>query len=74
MTFDEYIQSLNPEQLEAFAERARVSVNYLTLHLMPRRKVPRKELMRRLADSAAPKVERLAVLEHFYPEMFKDVA
>lgn len=72
MKYSAYIKTLSKQQLAEYAERVGTSVDYLTIQLLPRRRIPRPKLMMKLADSSSPPcVKRIDVLEHFYPEMFE---
>lgn len=72
MAYEDYLRSLDSDALEAYAKRAGTTVDYIQIGIIPRKRVPRKGLMMRLAD-AAPGVPALDVLQHFYPEMFAEV-
>jgi hypothetical protein len=58
-------------ELQSFAHGCGTSVLYITGHLLPAKKVPRKDLLRDLVLASDGQLTREDVLEHFYPsEMF----
>lgn len=66
-TFSKFIKSLSEEELTSYAERCRTSAVYLTGHLRPGYKTPRKELMTALVINSNGALTRDDVLAHFYP-------
>lgn len=68
MDFKTYFSSLSKEEREAFARRAGTSVAYIQIHLMPRNRIPRPELMQKLCKASRGKISRQALLDFFYPE------
>ena len=52
MNINTYYKSLSQENRKQFAERAKTSPEYIEIHLLPRRKTPRKKTMEALADAS----------------------
>lgn len=50
--FDDYYRSMSREDRQAFAGRAGTSTAYIEIHLLPRRKMPKKETMLALAKAS----------------------
>ena len=50
--FDDFYRSMNREERQAFAKRADTSTAYIEIHLLPRRKMPKKETMQALAGAS----------------------
>lgn len=65
MLFKEFIRQLSPEELEDYARRCSTTPKYITVHLLPARKEPRKKLREALAEESGGKVSLGEVLEHF---------
>lgn len=66
MEFDTYYKSLSKDERKAFAGRAKTSTEYLEIHLLPRRKTPRKEMMRSLALASGEACSYEKIVEYFY--------
>lgn len=66
MTLRDYYRRLDAEAREQFAARAGTTRPYVEVHLLPRRKIPRPDLMRRLADATQGAVGLGDMLNHFY--------
>jgi len=49
MEIDAYYKNLSKEDRKEFADRAMTSPEYIEIHLLPRRKIPRRKTMERLA-------------------------
>lgn len=73
MDFKTYYRSLNREQRARFAEVAETSVEYIEIHLISRRKVPKKDLMQRLAQASDGKLSYLDLVEFFDPELIQQL-
>lgn len=65
MKFSDFVRSLTPPELEAYAVRCKTSSAYISTHLLHARKEPRKRLRLALATESDGKVSVLEVLEHF---------
>lgn len=66
-TFSKFIKSLTEDELTSYAQRCGTSAVYLTGHLRPGYKTPRKELMAALVINSKGALTRDDVLTHFYP-------
>ncbi|WP_110958196.1 hypothetical protein [Acinetobacter baumannii] len=54
ISFDVYVDSLSKSgELADYALRSGTSVNYILVHLKHRRKIPRKDLIVKLAEESA---------------------
>lgn len=69
--FEQYYRSMSQEDRAAYAERAGTSKEYIEIHLIPRRKVPKKQTMRALSDASEGAVTFEDVVSYFF---FNDVA
>lgn len=67
MTFDAYINSLTPQQLEDYAKRCGTSVLYLKNHLRGATRAPRLSLLNKLWQESGGAISRTDVLDHFFP-------
>jgi len=65
MKLRDYISSLDPEALMAYAARCRIAVSYLRLHVKYASKDPSVSLIRSLARESDGSVSLVEVLEHF---------
>lgn len=70
MKLKTFYRQLPRAEREAYAKRAGTTVNYLENHLIPARKMPRRDLMERLAAASNGEVSLDDVIQHF----FKSVA
>lgn len=52
MDFADFYRALDRENRKQFADRADTSPEYIEIHLLPRRKTPRKNTMQALADAS----------------------
>lgn len=52
MNFRDWYRALDREARKAFADRADTSPEYIEIHLLPRRKTPRRDTMQALADAS----------------------
>lgn len=69
MDLRSYFLSLDAEAQAKYAKKAGTTVNYIRCHLicdMPRRKTPRKKLMRGLEKASNGVLTRQNLLEYFY--------
>lgn len=66
MNFKTFYRGLGQPDREAFAERAGTTVGYLENHLIPARKVPKRDLMSRLAEASEGSCTFEDILDHFY--------
>lgn len=65
-----YFESLKTDaDVEAYAERCITSVDYLKIHTIPARKIPKKPLMVRLSQGSEGNVSVPEVLNHFYSDI-----
>lgn len=53
---------------EAYAARAGTSVAYIDIHLIPRRKTPRRETMRALAEASGGTLSYGDIVDYFYTD------
>lgn len=65
MNFGTWYRSLTREEREQFALRASTSREYIEIHLLPRRKNPRKDTMERLAKASLGEITFHQVVEYF---------
>lgn len=68
MTFKEFWDQLTDEQKEAYAAQAGTTANYIRQHLVPARRVPRREFMARMVEATEGQVSQREMLDHFYAE------
>lgn len=68
MKLKTYYRQLNHNERQAYALRARTTINYLDNHLIPGRKLPRQDLLKRLAEASEGNVELDDVLDHFFKQ------
>lgn len=70
MNLQDYYRSLDADEREAFALRAKTSRAYIEIHLMApdmgRRKTPRQALMKALAEASDGNCSMTDVLAHFF--------
>lgn len=74
MKFSDYYKSLDEKGKEDFARRVITTTKYIEIKLLPRRSIPRDELMRALWEQSDGNVSREEVLEHFYPSNADEAA
>ncbi|WP_034106752.1 hypothetical protein [Pseudomonas lurida] len=65
MMLRDYINSLNPNASQAYAERCGIAVSYLRLHVKYARKNPSVSLVKALSRESEGCVSLSEVLEHF---------
>lgn len=65
MDFAEFYRTLSREDRKQFADRADTSPEYIEIHLLPRRKTPRKDKMIALAAASEGKVTYEDVVRYF---------
>jgi|GEM_PF-6882399 len=67
MRFPDYFKSLSQAEREDFAQRAQLSPQYVTCHLIstPPRKMPRLPTLQRLAAASKGNVSMDEIIEHF---------
>lgn len=68
MSWERYYRQLNKQQRAEYAARAGTSCLYIEIHLMRRKKVPRRDLMERLAEATQGVCSVTDVVAHFYAE------
>ncbi len=66
MDFKAYYRSLDRSEREAYAVRAGTTVGYLENHLVYARKMPRRDLIERLANATEGAVSLDEIIEHFF--------
>lgn len=64
--FKAWFFSMSQEQREAYAKRAETSASYIQRQLTARRKIPREDLMKRLAAASEGRWTLPALLAFFY--------
>lgn len=70
MELKTYFKSLeNEADIQAYAERCGTSANYLKIHTIPVRKIPKKPFMVKLSEGSEGKVSVDEVLNHFYSDI-----
>lgn len=65
MNLRDYINELDSEELSDYAERCRIAVSYLRLHIKYASKDPSVSLIKSLARESKGNVSLFEVLEHF---------
>ena len=65
MDFDTYYRQLDRDARRKFAERAGTSPEYIEIHLLPRKKMPRKNKMESLAKASRGALSYEKVVEYF---------
>ena len=65
MKLRDYINRLDPEALAAYAQRCRIALSYLRLHVKYASKDPSVSLIKSLARESEGCVSLAEVLEHF---------
>lgn len=65
MTFPEFINGLTEAEQDAYAERCGTTGNYLRAHLKGASRVPRPDLMKKLAAESHGSVTRDQIFRHF---------
>jgi hypothetical protein len=65
MDFADFYKQLDREDRKRFAERANTSCEYIEIHLLPRRKTPRRDTMRALSDASDGAVSYEDVVRYF---------
>jgi hypothetical protein len=66
MDFKEWFLSLSDDERERYARQAGTTAGYIRVHLIGRRKIPREELLHRLAAASAGKFTVAKLLAFFY--------
>lgn len=72
MKWEKYYRNLTKQEREAYAAAAGTTIGHIENHLLPGRKVPRRELMSNLAKSTEGKCSMLDLVKHFYIEQSPD--
>lgn len=67
MKFTEFLESMNEQELEAYANRCETSVLYIRNHLRGASRVPRPKLMNLLWQNSDGCVSREELHDHFLP-------
>lgn len=65
MDFADFYRSLSREDRKQFADRADTSPEYIEIHLLPRRKTPRQDKMKALADASNGAVSYEDIVRYF---------
>lgn len=65
MDFADFYRSLSREERKQFADRASTSPEYIEIHLLPRRKTPRRDKMESLAAASEGVVSYEDVVRYF---------
>lgn len=65
MDFADFYKNLSREDRKGFASRASTSPEYIEIHLLPRRKTPRKATMEALAEASEGVVSYEDVVRYF---------
>lgn len=65
MDFADYYRALSREERKLFADRADTSPEYIEIHLLPRRKTPRRDKMASLASASNGAVSYEDVVRYF---------
>ena len=66
MDFADFYRALSREERKQFADRAATSPEYIEIHLLPRKKNPRKETMKSLAEASEGAVSYEDVVRYFF--------
>jgi hypothetical protein len=69
MEWKRYWRSLEPDEKIKYAKEAGCSARYIAANLIPKVRMPRKELMENLALKSEGHVTFREVLEHFYGDI-----
>ena len=67
MRFPDFFRGLSDQQRERYADRAGTTVEYIRVHLIRAKRIPRPDLMDSLVQASAGAVSRKELLDHFYP-------
>lgn len=65
MNFADFYRQLSRDERKEFADRAATSPEYIEIHLLPRRKTPRKATMLALAEASKGGVSYEDVVKYF---------
>ena len=66
MNINTYYKKLDRAGRKMFAARAGTSPEYIEIHLLPRRKLPRKKMMKSLAESTEGQCSYEDVVKYFF--------
>ena len=66
MNYKTYFRNLDESAREAHAKKAGTTADYINIHLIPKRKIPRKELMQALADASGGQCSYRDLIDYFY--------
>jgi len=69
MDFSDYFNSLDQKGRDRYARRAGTSSEYIRIHLVKRNRMPRPQLLQKLATASRGKVSYEEVVAHFYPDL-----
>lgn len=68
MTFSAYIKAMTEDELCSYAEKCGTTGAYIKTHLLPARKIPKKNLMNALVAFSDGNITDKDVFDHFYGE------
>lgn len=74
MNYKTYFRSLDQAGREAHAKRANTSAEYINIHLISKRKIPRKELMQSLANASEGNCSYQDLINYFYLDEGEEAA
>lgn len=72
MTFLDYFSSLSKDEREAYARRAKTTIETIRTHWISRRRIPRPVTMQNLYRASRGKLTYQDLLRHFYPEAYTE--
>ena len=64
--FDDFFSNMDLASREAYAKRAGTSEAYIRIHLVPCRKIPRKQMIENLARASNGRLSCSEIVKHFY--------
>lgn len=73
MELKNYWESLSKKQREEYATRAGTTYDYMRVHVIPGKKIPRKHLLEQLAPASNNEVSTIEAYQHFYPQLREEV-
>ena len=66
MNYKTYFRNLDESGRLSHANEAGTTPDYINIHLIPKRKIPRKELMQSLADATDGNCTYQDLIDYFY--------